>query len=119
MELEGTAASTDFETDNLVFYVRLNGDDPEIMSSRVHLIHLQPNKKHRVVATFSQNVFGGSHKKSYDDVPVQKQQVPPGAWLKVIPDKLLVPGQYGIALMPQDPNLLPDVVYDFAVEAKR
>ena len=119
VELEGTAAATNFETDNLVFYVRLSVDDPEIMSSRVHLIHLQPNKKRRVVATYSQNVFGGSRKRSYDDVAVQKQQVSSGTWLKVTPDKPLAPGQYGIALMPQDPNLLPDDVYDFGVEAKR
>ena len=119
VELDGTAAATDFETQSLIFYIRLNNDDPELLSSRIHLIRLQPNKKRRVVAEYSQNVFGGGHKKTYDDVAVKKEQGQPGMWLKVTPDSTLAPGQYGLALMPQDPNLLPDTVYDFAVEAKK
>ena len=119
VELDGTAATTDFEMDNLAFYVRLNGDDPEVMSSRIHLIRLQPNKKRRVVAEYSQNVFGRGRKKTYDDIAVKKEQIQPGLWLKLTPDAALAPGQYGIALMPQDPNLLPDSVYDFAVETKK
>ncbi len=119
VELDGPAATTDFETDNLAFYVRLNGDDPEVQGSRVHLLRLQPNKKRRVVATYSQNVFGGQHKKSFEDVSVRKEQVQPGPWLKLTAQMLLSPGQYGIAFMPQDPNLFPDTVYDFAVEAKK
>lgn len=85
----------------------------------MHLIRLEVNKKRRVVANFSQNIFGGQHKKMYDDVAVTKEQVQSGMWLKLSPEKPLTPGQYGIAFMPQDPNLLPDTVYDFAVETKK
>ena len=119
VELEGPAAATDFEAENLVFYVRVRGDDPEVLSSRVHLIRLESNKKRRVVATMSQNVFGGQHKKMYDDVAVTKVQEEAGVWLKVTADMPLTPGQYGITFMPQDANLLPDTVYDFAVDTKK
>lgn len=119
VELEGPAAATDFEAENLIFYVRVSGDDPELLSSRVHLIRLEPTKKRRVVATSTQNVFGGQHRKMYDDVAVTKVQEQAGLWLKVTADMPLTPGQYGITFMPRDSNLLPDTVYDFAVEAKK
>lgn len=119
VELNGVSAQADFEVERLVFYVRLNGEDPDVLSSRLHLLRLQPTEKRRVVAKYSQNVWGGQHKKQYDDVAIRKEQLPGSTWLKLTPDQALAPGQYGIASMPQDQSLLPDTVYDFAVEAKR
>ena len=115
VELKGAGAAIRLESAQASFLVRLTGDDPELLRGRVHLIRLQPTKDRRVVATFSQNIFGGQHSKKFDDVPIMKADVEPDMWLKVTPEMPLGPGQYGLAIMPKDPNLFPDVVYDFEV----
>ena len=121
VELKGLNSVVHLESPESSFLVRLSGDDPELLRGRVHLIRLQQTKDRRVIATFSQNIFGGQHSKHYDDVPVTKADVEADVWLKVTPDLPLKPGEYGLAIMPKDPNLFPDVVYDFdvAVDAAR
>ena len=115
VELKGAGSAVRLASAQTSFLVRLTGDDPELLRGRVHLIRLQPTKDRRVVATFSQNIFGGQHSKRFDDVPVIKTDVEPDTWLKVAPEMPLEPGEYGLAIMPKDPNLFPDVVYDFEV----
>ena len=115
VELKGAGAAIRLESGQSSFLVRLTGDDPELLRGRVHLIRLQPARDRRVVATFSQNIFGGQHTKKFDDVPIMKADVEPDTWLKVTPEMPLEPGQYGLAIMPRDPSLFPDVVYDFEV----
>ena len=115
VELKGAGSAIRLESAQTSFLVRLTGDDPALLRGRVHLIRLQPTKDRRVVATFSQNIFGGQHTKKFNDVPIVKVDVEPDTWLKVTPEMPLEAGQYGLAIMPKDPNLFPDVVYDFEV----
>jgi hypothetical protein len=115
VELTGTSSAATFHVPLPVFYVKLNGDDPELLRSRVHLIRLKTVKDRRVVSEFSMNIFGGQKKRQYDDVAVSKSDVADTPWLKLTPQSTLEPGEYGIVFMPKDPNLFPDVVYDFSV----
>ena len=115
VELKGLNSAVHLQSTSSSFLVRITGDDPELLRGRVHLIRLKQTKDRRLVATFSQNAFGGQHSKKFDDVPVTKVDAEPETWLKVTPETPLSPGEYGLAIMPTDPNLFPDVVYDFDV----
>ena len=115
VELKNASANTSLTGPALVFLVRINGDDPELMRTRVHLIHLEQNHDRRVVSTYTQNVFGGGRAKHYDDIALVKQDAEPDVWLRITPETPLEPGEYGIVFMPKDTNLAPDAVYDFTV----
>ena len=115
VELYGPRSAVHLKSGEAKLFIRINGDDPEIMRGRVHLLRLKPEKERRQVAGFSQNIFGGQHAKHYDDVPIQKSDAVENVWLRVIPQAPLAPGEYGLVFMPKDANLFPDVVYDFEV----
>jgi hypothetical protein len=115
MELKGISSAATLHTAEAVFYVRLGSEDPEILRNRVKLIQQKPVKDRRMVSDFSMNVFGGQRKQRYQEVPVEKSDVPGGVWLKLVPQKPLAPGEYGIVFMPKDPNFFADYVYDFSI----
>jgi hypothetical protein len=113
--LDGAHSQTVFTSPKAVFYVRLVGEDAEIMRKRVHLVWLQSNKKNRQLTDYSQNIFGGSRERNVDDVPCAMEMVDDTAWLKITPLAPLVPGEFAIAFLPQDVNEYPTVVYDFSL----
>jgi hypothetical protein len=115
VELAGLNAAVHLNSDKGSFFVRLGGDDPELLRGRVALIRLTQTTNRRVVSTFSQNIFGGQRTRKYDIVAVTKTDVPDSNWLKLTPDVALTPGEYGIVFMPKDPAFIPDSVYDFDV----
>lgn len=73
VELKNATATITLAGPQLVFLIHINGDDPELLRSRVHLIRLEQNHDRRIVSTYTQNVFGGGRAKHYDDVPLLKQ----------------------------------------------
>ena len=115
LELKGLNAVAGTDDRQPTILVRINGDDPELLRSRVHLIRLQQTKDRRVVSSYSQNVFGGQRAKKYDDVAVTKADAEPDVWLTLTPDEPLKPGEYCVVFMPKDATAWPDTVYDFNV----
>jgi hypothetical protein len=114
-EVEGPHAQIVLASTKAVFFVRLAGEDAEIMRTRVHLLWLQPGKKRREITDFSTNVFGGQHTRNVDEVPSNTEVVPGTNWLKVTPKDPLLPGEFAVAFLPKDVNQQPDLVYDFSV----
>jgi hypothetical protein len=116
IELKGVSSAATLHISEAVFYVRLAGsEDPEILRNRVKLIQLKQVKDRRMVSDFSMNIFGGQRRQRYQEIPVEKQDMPGGVWLKLVPEKALAPGEYGIVFMPKDPNFFADAVYDFTI----
>jgi hypothetical protein len=113
IEINGINSSISIETPMPSFYVRMSGDDPDLLKSRLHLVRLVQTKDRRVVTNHSQNIFGGQQAKKYDDIAITKTDFEADVWLKVTPTSPLTAGEYGIVLMPKDKNFVPDVVYDF------
>ncbi len=114
VELLGVSSAVTFHTSQPVFYVRLSGDDSEILRSRVRIIRLKTVKDRRVVSDFSMNIFGGQRKRQYDEVAASKSDLET-IWLKLTPQSALEPGEYGVVFMPRDTNLIPETVYDFSI----
>jgi len=114
-EVDGPHAQTVLASAKTVFFVRLSGEDAEIMRNRVHLLWLQPGKKRREITDFSTNVFGGQHTRNVDEVPSSTEMVPDTNWLKVTPKDPLLPGEFAVAFLPKDVNQQPSTVYDFSV----
>jgi hypothetical protein len=115
VELESPHADTTLASTKAVFFIRLSGEDAEIMRSRVHLLWLQPSKKRREITDFSMNVFGGQRTRNVDDVPSDTEMVEGTNWLRVTPKEPLLPGEFAIALLPKDVNQESTAVYDFGV----
>jgi hypothetical protein len=115
IEIQGASASTSLVGHADTYYVKISGDDAEVLRSRLHLIRLTPNKERRVVIRFSQNVFGRQRTKTFDDVAITKADEVPDTWLRVTPDAPLAAGEYGMVFMPKDAGTLPTIVYDFSV----
>lgn len=115
VELAGLNAAVHLSNGNDAFFVRLGGDDPELLRGRVTLIRLTQTTNRRVVSTFSQNIFGGQRARKYNVVAVTKTDVPESSWLKLTPETPLEPGEYGIVFLPKDTAFIPDTVYDFDV----
>ena len=116
VELEGINAAVHVKGSKVAFLARLSEDETDLMRSRLALVHLRQGDKRRVVSTYSQNVFGGQRKRQYDLIPLVKKDVADSDWVKLTPEKPLEPGEYGIIVMPKDPTLFPDAVYDFDVD---
>ncbi len=114
-EIVGISSAVTLHTNHAVLYVRLSGDDPEVMRNRVTLIRLKSEKDKRVVSEFSMNIFGGHRSRYYDEVPASKSDVPDTSWLKLTPEAPLEPGEYAVVFLPQDKSLFADSVYDFTV----
>jgi hypothetical protein len=114
-EVEGQHADTIVASTKAVVYVRLSGEEAEIMRDRVHLLWLQLSKRRREISDFSMNVFGGQRSRNVDEVPCETEMVEGTNWLKVTPKEPLLPGEFAIAFLPKDVNQLPDAVYDFSV----
>lgn len=114
-EVDGPRAELTVPSTKAVFYVRLNGDDPEIQFSRVHLLWLQPNRTRREISDFSANIFYGQRSRNVDEVPCNIERLPGTNWAKVTPREPLLPGEFGMAFLPKDVNQFPDIVYDFSV----
>jgi hypothetical protein len=114
-EVEGQHADTLVESTKAVIYVRISGEEAEIMRDRVHLLWLQLSKKRREISDFSMNVFGGQRSRNVDEVPCDTVRVEGTNWLRVTPKEPLLPGEFAIAFLPKDVNQLPDAVYDFSV----
>lgn len=115
VELKGTSSAATLHLSQPVLYVRLYGDDLELLRNRVQLLRLYPEKDHRVVSAFSMNIFGGKRKRIADDQPILKSDTTDPNWLKLTPTTALEPGEYGVVFMPKDVNSGPDVVYDFSI----
>lgn len=115
IDIDGATSATVFQSPQLVLYVRLGGDEPELLRDRVKILKLTPVKNRRRVTDFSMNIFGGHRSQHYDEVQVTKTEVPNSNWLKLVPQSSLEPGEYGIVFIPKDPNFFADAVYDFSV----
>ena len=116
VELNGAQSALCVEGKDLALLVRLNEDDPDLVRGRLTLVRLQQTERRRVLATFTQKIFGVQQKKEIEVVEVTKTDVPDGGWVKLTPKKPLEPGEYGLAVMPKDVKLFPDAVYDFEVK---
>lgn len=114
-EVEGLHAETRLASDKAVFFVRISGEDAELMRSRVHLIWLQHSKKRREITDFSMNIFGGQRARNVDEVPSDTEMVAGTTWLRITPKDPLLPGEFAVAFMPKDVNMQPDSVFDFSV----
>ncbi|MGP8260848.1 MAG: hypothetical protein ACLQM6_12950 [Acidobacteriaceae bacterium] len=114
-EVDGPHAPIALASTKAIFFVRITGEDAEIMRSRVHLLWLQPNKKRRQISDFSRNIFGGQHTRNVDEVPCAMDMIEGTNWLKVTPNDPLLPGEFAVAFLPKDVNQYPEVVYDFSV----
>jgi hypothetical protein len=115
VEVEGPHAPITLASTKSVLFVRLAGEEAEIMRSRVHLLWLQPSKKRREVSDFSRNIFGGQHTRDVDEVPCDTEMIEGTNWLKITAKDPLLPGEFAIAFLPKDVNQFPDVVFDFSV----
>jgi hypothetical protein len=118
VELDGINASTHLSGANLSFLIRLNDDNPEVLRDQLAIIRLKQTADRRVVSGYSQNIFGGQHKRQYDLVATSKVDVGQGEenWVLVTPTQTLGPGEYGLVFIPKDPNLFASEVYDFNVD---
>ncbi len=115
VELKGMSSAATLHVSQPALYVRLYGDDLELLRNRVQLVRLYPEKDRRTVLAFSMNIFGGKRKRTADDISISKSDTSDPTWLKLIPTTALEPGEYGIVFMPKDVNSGPDVVYDFSI----
>jgi hypothetical protein len=114
-EVDGPHAATMLASANAVFFVRLFGEDAELMRSRVHLLWLQPGKKRREITDFSMNVWGGQRARNVDEVPCDAAMVEGTNWLRITPKQPLLPGEFAIVFLPKDVNQQPSTAYDFSV----
>ena len=115
IEVDGPHAPTVLASTKAVFFVRLSGEDAEIMRSWVHLLWLQSNKKRRELSDLSTNVFGGQRTRDVDEVPCDTEMIEGTNWLKITPKDPLLPGEFAIAFLPKSVNEYPVEVYDFGV----
>lgn len=115
IELKGISAAATFHTSQPVFYIRLSGDDAELMRNRVQIIRLRTEKDRRIVSDLSSNLWGGHKKRRFDEIAASKSDEPNETWLKLVPQSSLEPGEYGIVFVPKDSNLFADAVYDFNI----
>jgi hypothetical protein len=115
MEIKGAASAVTLHSSQPAFYVRLYGDDLEIVRNRVLLLRIYPEKDHRVVLAFSANLWGAQRKRIADDKPASKVDTTDPSWLKLTPSSVLEPGEYGVVFMPKDVSAGPEVVYDFTI----
>jgi hypothetical protein len=115
VEVNGLQSETIFTSTKVVFYVHLLEDNPEIQRKRIHLLWLTPSEKTRIAIDMGANHFGGNHHRNIDEVPAGITPIPGTNWVKITPQAPLLPGEFAIAFLPEDPTLFPDVVYDFSV----
>jgi hypothetical protein len=118
-EVDGPHAPIALSSAKAVLYVRLSGEEAEIMRTRVHLLWLQPGKKRREVSDFSRNIFGGQRTRNVDEVPCDLEMIDGTNWLKITPNDPLLPGEFAVAFLPKDVNQYPGVVYDFSVPGSK
>jgi hypothetical protein len=114
-EVDGPHAPISLASTKTILFVRIVGENAEIMRSWVHLLWLQPNKKRREVSDFSRNIFGGQHTRNVDEVPCDMEMIEGTNWLKITPKDPLLPGEFAVAFLPKDVNQYPEVVYDFSL----
>jgi len=115
LELEGKTSAAQIQGNFQAIYIRIGSEDPEVVRNRVTLLALDQDKETRVIARFSNNVFGGQHKRNIVQVAVNKEDAEEGRFLKLIPQVPLKPGEYGIVFMPKDVNFVGDLIYDFTI----
>jgi hypothetical protein len=118
IEVIGLQSETIFTSTKAVFYVHLLEDNPEIQRKRIHVLWLTPTETTRVAINMGTNYFGGHNQRNIDEVPVDIAPISGTNWVKVTPQAPLLPGEFAIAFLPEDPSLFPDVVYDFSVPGK-
>lgn len=118
-EVDGPHAPTSLASTKSILFVRIVGENAEIMRSRVHLLWLQPNKKRREVSDFSRNIFGGQRTRDVDEVPCAMEMIEGTNWLKITPNDPLLPGEFAVALLPKDVGTYPEVVYDFSLTGEK
>jgi len=118
-EVDGPHAPISLASTKAILFVRIVGENAEIMRSWVHLLWLQPNKKRREVSDFSRNIFGGQHTRNVDDVPCDMEMIEGTNWLKITPKDPLLPGEFAVAFLPKDVNQYPGVVYDFSLAGSK
>jgi hypothetical protein len=119
IEVIGLQSETIFTSTKAVFYVHLLEDNPEIQRKRIHLLWLTPTDTTRVAIDMGANYFGGHHQRNIDEVPADITSISGTNWVKITPQAPLLPGEFAIAFLPEDPSLFPDVVYDFSVPGIR
>lgn len=118
VELHGPHADIVLLSTGAVFFVRAPGDEAGLISSRLHLVWLDPNKKTREVASFSANVFGGQHRRYVIQVPTTTEKIEGTDWIKITPTAPLLPGEFAIVSLPADANQMPGWAYDFGIAGK-
>ena len=118
-EVDGPHAPTSLASTKAVLFMRIAGENAEIMRTWFHLLWLQPNKKRREVSDFSRNIFGGQRTRNVDDVPCSMETIEGTNWVKITPNDPLLPGEFAVALLPKDVGTYPEVVYDFSVAGSK
>jgi hypothetical protein len=114
-QLRGIHSETALASTKAVFYVRIVGENAEIDKTRVHLLWLEGRKEARNVAEFSNNIFGGQHRRNLYEVACSTRIVEHTNWLKLTPNEPLSPGEFAVVVLPADVNQPPTAAFDFSV----
>lgn len=122
-ELDGQHARVALHSTQPVFYLHAGQDDPDhagdnadSLISTWAILHLKVDKDHRVVTKITMNSFGAHAKKKNGIVDAKVEKLPDG-WLRITPAVPLVPGEYALSAVFNNPNVFTDVVYDFTVDS--
>jgi hypothetical protein len=118
LDLAGKTSETSLPPGKAAFLVPADAESPELSLSRLTLVRLTSDSDRRILAALKTNAFGGAPGRKIDSIPVAKETLPGGDWVRVTPTIDLSPGEYAIAYFPQDPRMFPDSVYDFHVAEK-
>ncbi|HEX6772998.1 MAG TPA: hypothetical protein VF126_13275 [Acidobacteriaceae bacterium] len=116
LDLAGNSAELSLKSGKVSFLVPADPESPELALSRLTLVRLQPEQDRRILAALKTNAFGGSPGRKVDVIPIAKETLHGGDWVRVTPTADLLPGEYAIAYFPQDPRMFPDSAFDFRLQ---
>lgn len=113
-ELKGAHAQIQAHSGQPVLYVDIDEGSPDLQpGDRFRIVKTQPKNDVRVVGNLKVSLTGKTSQES-TVIPTTVEKVGKGQWLKVVPAKDLMPGEYALVEMlgPQEMNLY---VWDFGV----
>ena len=98
-----------------VFYLCVEGSNPVNVATQYRIVRVQPNEaRHtRTIATVDTKISGKTNE-SQKFVPSSVAKVNRGAWIKVMPNQPLEPGEYAVVEMLSDTEV-NSYVWDFGV----
>jgi len=124
VDLPDPGAKIKLNTHSPVILVRKAQEEDEELESDANgkaiplhyaLLRLQVDKDHRVLCWYSYARFSGKPARRAEEVAVSTEEIGSGKWVKLTAQQPLPDGQYGVVRMPDDEQLAPDVVFDFAI----